>query len=159
VSSRLATTLVSAAVLAVASFATTSAHAEETVKRYPPSSVRVKLVAGGLALTAVGWGAAFLTASQWPDVPGASSQKIPVIGPWIALGHSGCAPDKPDCGAQVGFRGVLLIVDALMQAGGLAIAGEGLFMTTEADAPKKAWVRPTPYFTPGGSGVGVVGQF
>src|SRR6187397_2487247 len=59
--------------------------------RYPPSSVRPKLIIGGLAISGLAYAAAFGTASNWPEVPGSDSLKIPIFGPWIALGHSGCA--------------------------------------------------------------------
>lgn len=114
-----------------------AAHAEEPadeVRRYPPSSVRSKLVIGGLTLTGLAYGAAALSGTQWDDVPGADALKVPVVGPWIALGQSGCAPDDPDCGFILYFRGFLYVLDGFIQAGGLGIAGEGLFMTTEADA-------------------------
>src|SRR4051812_20939601 len=61
--------------------------------RYPPSSVRPKLVIGGLAISGLAYGAAIGTASNWPEVPGAAGLKIPFVGPWLALGQSGCALD------------------------------------------------------------------
>lgn len=154
------------------------AQAEEPVeetKRYPPSSVRSKLVIGGLTLTGLAYGAAALSGTQWDDVPGADALKVPVVGPWIALGQSGCAPDDPDCGFILYLRGFLYVLDGFIQAGGLGIAGEGLFMTTEAgDAPEGPDtasgaddrtlgvfedVAVMPVVTPNATGFGVVATF
>jgi hypothetical protein len=114
--------------------------------------VRPKLIAGGLVVTGLAYGAGFLAAQSWPEVPGSSELKIPVVGPWIALAKNDCAPDDPDCGFILYLRGFLTIVDGLLQAGGLAIAGEGIFMTTEAGQappakPVAITVRPAPMGT------------
>jgi len=161
----------------LAAFTASSARADEpaeseygsspTTMRYPPSSVRLKLVGGGLALSGLAYGAAYLCASTWPEAPGADQLKIPVIGPWMALGKSGCAADDPDCGFAMYFRAILTVLDGVIQAGGLGIAGEGVFMTTEANArPKKKTtessrivVRPVPVVTSRTTGLGVVGVF
>jgi hypothetical protein len=154
------------ALIAAAALTAGAAGAEETVppKRYPPSSVRAKLVAGGLAVTGLAYGAGFLAASSWPEVPGSSELKIPIVGPWIALAKNDCAPDDPDCGFILYFRGFLTILDGLLQAGGVGIAGEGIFMTTEASAaptrrPAALTLRPAPIVTGSGGGLGVVGTF
>lgn len=137
----------------------------ELPQRYPPSSVRVKLIAGGLALTGLAYGAAALSGTQWSDAPGADALKVPIVGPWIALGQNECAADDPDCGFILYLRGFLTVVDGILQAGGLGIAGEGVFMTTEAEAPAEAStaagleLRPVPMITPHSGGVGVVGRF
>ena len=158
-------THVALAFAAVISLAAASAGAQEAepVKRYPPSSVRPKLVAGGLAVTGLAYGAGFLAATSWPEVPGSEQLKIPVVGPWLALAKNDCAPDDPDCGFILYFRGFLTIVDGLMQLGGLGIAGEGLFMTTEASprrqGPPTLSIRPVPMVAASSAGVGVVGTF
>ena len=134
------------------------------VPRYPPSSVRPKLIVGGLAITGVAYGAAFLGAEATPTWPGTNELKIPVIGPWWALAQNGCPPEDPGCDAFVYLRASLLVIDGLLQAAGLAIAAEGIFMKTEAvrAAPKPAaaftW-RPSPFVTPSTAGVGFVGTF
>jgi hypothetical protein len=152
------------AVLAALALSSTTAGAQEAEEpqRYPPSSVRVKLVAGGLVVMGLAYGAGFLAASSWPDAPGASQLKIPVVGPWIALANNACAADDPDCGFVLYLRGFLTVLDGLMQLGGLGIAGEGIFMTTEASAPARASaviVRPAPIVTGTSAGLGVVGAF
>lgn len=154
------------ALLAAVSLTAASAAAQEAEqpKRYPPSSVRPKLIAGGLVVTGLAYGAGFLAAQSWPEVPGSSELKIPVVGPWIALAKNDCAPDDPDCGFILYLRGFLTIVDGLLQAGGLAIAGEGIFMTTEAGQappakPVAITVRPAPIVAGNGAGFGIVGTF
>jgi hypothetical protein len=154
------------ALLAAAPLLAASAAAQEPDQpaRYPPSSVRPKLIAGGIAVAGLAYGAGFLAASSWPEVPGSSELKIPVVGPWIALAKNDCAKDDPDCGFILYMRGFLTIIDGLMQAGGVGIAGEGVFMTTEASAAQEAkpsaiTVRPAPIVSGTGVGLGVVGTF
>lgn len=145
--------------------ASAGAEEPEAPKRYPPSSVRAKVIVGGAAVTALAYGAAFVAASSWPDVPGSSELKIPIAGPWIALAKNDCAPDDPDCGYKLYLRGALLVVDGLAQLAGLALIGEGIFMTTEARSaqpparPLSLTVRPAPVVTATGMGFGLVGTF
>ena len=137
------------------------------IRRYPPSSVRVKLVGGGLVLSGLAYGGAYLCASTWPDAPGADQLKIPVIGPWMALGKTGCAADDPDCGFAMYFRAILTVLDGVIQAGGIGIAGEGVFMTTEASGAKpskkteaaRIVVRPVPVVTGRSTDLGVISVF
>ncbi|HHH11377.1 MAG TPA: hypothetical protein ENK23_04815 [Sorangium sp.] len=133
----------------------------DQMMRYPPSSVRVGLVLGGTAVLATAYGLGVLTSQLWDDVPGSESMVIPFAGPWLALANNDCSPDTPDCGAMVHVRGVLLVVDALAQLGGLALIGEGLLMTTEADSaapPEAAW-SVAPSVSPSHAGVAVSGSF
>lgn len=149
--------------------ATAGAEDDPEMVRYPPSSVRVPLIVGGLSLTAGTYLAAFLCGTVWNDVPGADALKVPVVGPWVALAQSGCAPDDPDCGAILVLRTILTVLDGLAQVGGVGIAAEGIFMTTEADAPDDAadaastspslQLSVAPVVTPHGAGMGVVGSF
>ena len=129
---------------------------------HPPSSVRLKLALGGVAVAGGAYAMSYAMASNFPEVPGTTELKIPIVGPWLALGKSGCATDDPDCGAKVFFRGVLLVIDGLAQLGGLGLIAEGVFMKTDPSAPKKAaaftW-RPTPLVTGNVTGVGIVGSF
>jgi hypothetical protein len=115
----------------------------------------------------------------FPDVPGMKDMRIPVVGPWIAVGHSSCGTD-PDCSnVLVVVRTILMALDGAAQAGSLAVMFEGLFMPTqEAPAlpPSETPRAPPPakpapggseknlFFVPGpmtaGSiGIGVVGRF
>jgi hypothetical protein len=129
---------------------------------HPPSSVRLKLALGGVAVAGGAYAMSYAMASNFPEVPGTTQLKIPIVGPWLALGKSGCATDDPDCGAKVVFRGILLVIDGLAQLGGLGLIAEGVFMKTDPSAPKKAaaftW-RPTPLVTGNVTGVGFVGSF
>ena len=64
---------------------------------YPPPSTRYKLALVGVAVSATWYGAAYGFSALWPDAPGAEDLRIPVAGPWMALGETGCADDDPDC--------------------------------------------------------------
>ena len=133
--------------------------------RYPPSSVRPKLVAGGLVVTGLAYGGALLTASLTSDLPGSSELQIPIAGPWMSLGKIACPTDDPDCGFTLYLRGALTVIDGLMQLGGLGIAGEGLFMKTQpasattTEKSQALWIRPAPIVTSTTTGFGVVGTF
>lgn len=137
--------------------------------RYPPSSVRPRLILGGLVISGLAYAAAFGTAVSWPEVPGSKGLKIPIVGPWIALGKSGCATDDDDCGAKVYVRGVLYVLDGIAQLAGFGLIGEGIFMKTEAkSAPQKSLalglpggvtLYPVPMTTGRLTGLGFVGTF
>jgi hypothetical protein len=133
--------------------------------RYPPSTVRLPLVLGGLAFTAASYGGAAAMGAAFGDaeVPGADSLYIPLVGPFIALGQIGCSPNEPEsCGELNALRGFLYILDGLAQIGGLGIAAEGIFATTEA-APRAGGVglelRPVPIVTGEVRGIGLLGRF
>ena len=80
---------------------------------------------------------------------------------------TGCPADEPDCSPfGLAFGAALVIFDGIVQAGGLAIIGEGLFLRTSsrpAPAPKKAAhvsVRAVPLdFGKRGLGLGFAGTF
>lgn len=144
----------------------------EAPLRFPPSSVRLKLALGGVAVTGIAYAAAYGVTANWPEVPGSEFLKVPVVGPWIALGKSGCASDDSGCsGAKVALRGILYVIDGFAQLGGLGLIGEAIFMKTEAEvAPKKGLaraafsgpaitVRPVPMIGPTVTGLGFVGTF
>jgi hypothetical protein len=143
-----------------------AAFADETAtpSRYPPSTVRPKLIGGGLVVTGIAYGAAALTASLTSDLPGSSELQIPIAGPWMSLGKIACPTSDPDCGFTLYLRGALTVIDGLMQLGGLGIAGEGIFMKTEAVAPTEEktaarWIRPVPIVTGTTTGFGIIGTF
>jgi hypothetical protein len=147
--------------------------------RYPPPLVRLKVIAAGFVVTGLAWGVSFACASIWPYVPnpapgaesgppGSGQLKIPVVGPWIALGHSGCAPDEPFCGAaKVGVRDALLVIDGIVQAAGVALMLEGVIMKTSPERKKKSLalevggveMTPAPLLTPTMQGMGLRGTF
>ena len=130
--------------------------------RYPPPSVRPKLIVGGLAISGLAYAAAFGAAASWPEVPGSAQLKIPFAGPWLALGQSGCAADDPDCGAKIYLRGVLYVIGGIAQLAGLGLIGEGIFMKTEAPRQSKSLalsLQPVPMVTARFTGLGLVGSF
>jgi hypothetical protein len=144
------------------------AQAEEAAEkqRFPPSSVRGKVIAGGVIITGVGYGAALGTAYGWADAPGSNELKIPVVGPWIALGKAGCPASDPDCGFSLYLRGFLTALEGMIQIGGLGLVAQGLFMTTEAAPaapPRRSAIaftmRPVPVVTPTFTGAILVGSF
>ncbi len=160
--------LAAAAVVAAALLSSSSARAEDPPPvRYPPSSVRPKLIVGGIAVTGIAYGAAFLGAESASTWPGSTELKAPVVGPWIALAMNGCPPGE-QCDAFLYLRASLLVIDGLLQAAGLAIVAEGIVMKTEAvpltpAAPARplafTW-QPAPFVTPtGAAGFGFVGTF
>jgi hypothetical protein len=138
---------------------------------YPPPLTRLKLIGFGLLIAGGAWGASFGTATNWPTVPGSAQLKIPVVGPWIALGKSGCASDDTACGAgTIGVRGALYVLDGLAQLAGLGLIVEAIVMKTESAPEKKtsAWpalrlrgveVSAVPVTSPLMKGVGIVGTF
>jgi hypothetical protein len=149
--------------------------------RYPPSIVRLKLIAAGIVVTGLAWGVSFACAATWPYVPnpgpgaesgppGSGQLKIPVLGPWIMLGHSGCAPDEPYCPlSKIGIRDTLLVVDGIVQLAGLALITEAIVMKTSPPVKKSTSLlglrvggielTPTPIVTPTVTGLGVSGSF
>ena len=117
---------------------------EAPARRYPPPSTRFKLIGTGIGITGAAWGFAFGAASGWPEVPGSSELKIPVVGPWLALGKSGCATGDSDCGAKIAMRGILYVIDALVQIGGLGLVVERLGKLSGRAArgrPRARWRR------------------
>ncbi len=158
-----------AALGAAALVTTTPARADDPPLRYPPSSARWKLVAGGGGIFAGSYGIGAALAAAFPEVPGSEAMYVPVAGPWIALGQSGCATDDPGCEVMPIVRGVLYVFDGFIQAGGLAIAGEGIFGTTESAAPTTGvreeprasaiTVTPVPVVTRDRTGLAFAGTF
>lgn len=133
-------------------------------RRYPPSSVRPKIIVAGIAVTGLAYGGALLGAALAPDLPGMDDMRIPIVGPWISLAQMDCPADEEDCSAELVLRGILTVADGLMQIGGLAIVGEGIFMTTEAVAsaepkPQAFTIRAAPIVTGSMTGIGITGTF
>ncbi len=132
----------------------------------PPSGARSTHIVAGVATTGVSYGLAVGASYLFPDFRGASDLRIPVAGPWLALGRTGCPATDPDCSPVLLVFGALLtIIDGVSQAGGLAIVGEGLFLNTSSGRalPRKA-AGPTWRAVPlnlgkDGTGLGVVGTF
>lgn len=133
----------------------------------PPTSAKTYLIVGGLAATAASYGLAVAGSYLAPDNPGAKQLRIPVAGPWMSLAKTGCKGDDDSCSpAGLVFGAILTILDGVVQAGGLAIAGEGLFLNTSSGpaAPTKKAATTTLHAVPldfgrRGLGMGFVGTF
>jgi hypothetical protein len=100
------------------------------------------------------------------DHRGIKDLRIPIAGPWIALGKTGCPTSDPDCSVfPLVFGALVTILDGVVQVGGLAVVGEGLFLktSTRRAAPQKAagpTLRAVPLdFGRNGVGLGLVGSF
>jgi hypothetical protein len=103
---------------------------------YPPPSARWAVTLGGLGAAVAFYGGAVGASYAFPDVPGAKDLRIPLVGPWQAIAHNGCAPNETDCSdAWVAFRTIITALDGVAQAGSLVIAIEGLFLPTQEVSP------------------------
>jgi hypothetical protein len=130
--------------------------------RYPPYSVRPKLIIGGLGLIALSYGTGFLVSRLAPDQPGISKVEIPFAGPWLAIPENRCVEyASTDCTPELVARGVIYGVAGLAQIGGLALVIEAIAMKTQAPAPKPdaAFVMPIPIVSPTMVGFGFAGRF
>lgn len=132
--------------------------------RYPPSSVRAKLIVGGITLFALSYGAGFLASELAPTQPGAAKLQIPFVGPWIGISQNKCVEyGSTDCTPELVGRAFGYSVAGLAQLGGLALVTEGLVMKTQAVAPtpppETAFIAPVPIVSPTMLGFGFVGRF
>lgn len=150
------------------SLASTPCFAQEDAPeppRYPPSTVRPKLIAGGLGLIALSYGTGFLVSELAPDQPGIAKLQIPFAGPWMAIPENRCIEyASTDCTPELVGRGFIYGIAGLMQIGGLALVTEALVMKTQAPAPPRpapdmAFVAPIPIVSPTMVGFGLVGRF
>jgi len=131
-------------------------------QRYPPSSVRAKIILGGLGLFALSYGTGFLVSELIPEQPGIAKLRYPVVGPWIGIpenksvqyGSQGLPPEPVR-------RGLIYGVAGLAQIGGLALVTEALIMKTQAPAPKPdaAFIMPVPIVSPTMVGLTFTGRF
>jgi len=157
-----------ATALAEEPFPTPAASAPPT-DELPPPGARTNLIVTGAATTIVSYGLALGVSYLLPeeDLRGSKDLRIPVAGPWLALGRTGCPSSDTNCSVIPLIVGsVLKVLDGVAQAGGLGIVGEGLFLNTSngTRAPRKAQLGPTVQAVPlnfekGGVGLGVVGTF
>jgi hypothetical protein len=148
------------------------------VDELPPPGARATHIVAGAATTVVSYGlalgASYLFEPQ--DLNGAKDLRIPIAGPWMALGRTGCPASEPDCSpATLVVGAILMIFDGVAQAGGLGVIGEGLFLNTSSARPAaqksqsgqtpglhaaQASVRAVPFnFGKDGVGLGVIGSF
>jgi len=132
----------------------------------PPPGTRTSLLLAGATTTVVAYGLALGTSFlvKEDDLRGSRDLRIPVAGPWISIGRTGCPASDTDCSKIPLVIGAFLkAFDGIVQAGGLAVIGEGLFLRQAPPAPRKA-EGPTAHAVPlsferGGLGLGFVGTF
>lgn len=130
--------------------------------RYPPSSVRAKIIIGGLGLFALSYGTSFLVSELIPEQPGIAKLQYPVVGPWMGIAENKCVEyGSTDCTPELVGRGVIYGVVGLAQIGGLALVTEALVMKTQAPAPKPeaAFIMPVPIVSPTMVGLSFTGRF
>lgn len=171
--------LLAAAAAAVLVLAGPSARADEPVRPrrhdvgvYPHTSTRLPLFLIGAGTTVLAYGAALTPSYVWPTAPGASDLRIPIAGPFLALGKTGCAKTDPGCSTLiVVLRAILTGIDGVAQVGGVGIMGEALFLPTTIDSPSASrrhrrqtarsfQIMPVPMVSGrDGLGLGVVGRF
>ena len=88
---------------------------------HPSAGARVNVLLAGAALGVGSYGVAYGTSYLWSNAPTARDLRIPVVGPWMALGGAKCGSREPSCGT---FTVVLRTVFATL-SGQAAIAGAG----------------------------------
>ncbi len=134
-------------------------------KAVPPEGTSSRLVWTGVGLAA-GWYAVNLGASLlWQDAPASSDWRIPVAGPWMALGDVRCGEPETSCGDfLLTARTAITLIASVGQVGGLFAIAEGLFLKTPANGAPAAQAREPrwmamPVALPGGAAVHLVGEF
>jgi hypothetical protein len=143
----------------------------------PPDGARTRAIVVGAALTAGWYGASVGTSYLWPDAPNAKDLRLPVVGPWMALGNVGCGDAESGCSTgTVIARTVLGVVSGVGQAGGLFAIVEGLLMDTGSTSsaapsgpgertsgarsgPVASWSAAPVMLPDGGAGVELFGRF
>jgi len=150
----------------------------------PSSSTRTGVSLTGLLLTGAFYGVSLASSFAWSDWQGAPAARVPLLGPFFALGAVSCSYDNPnynpngpdddtnlrtslepgcDTGDEV-FRGILAGLSAVGQIGGMALIAEGLLMPTVE--PVSSGVNSsgfravaTPVITPSTIGFSFSGSF
>jgi len=121
---------------------------------YPPPSARWAVMGVGLATTGFFYGAAVGMSYAFPDVPGAQDLRKPIIGPWLAIAHNGCAASEGEQCSTVWlvFRAIAEGIGGVAQAGGVLVMLEGVFMPTqykpETRRAPQTPSTPTPWSPP-----------
>jgi hypothetical protein len=117
----------------------------------PPDGTRGRVLLTGAALT-VGWyGVGVGTSYIWPDAKNARDLRIPVAGPWMALGDVGCGSKETRATCSDGIvvlRTTMAVLSGIGQAGGLLALVEGLFLDT-GNAAGNSSVTPPQGDAPG----------
>jgi hypothetical protein len=147
---------------------------------YPAPSTRVPLFLLGAGTTAVWYGAAVGGSYLYPTARGADELRIPIAGPWMSLGQTGCPKTTPNCSTfWMVVAAVFKTLDGIGQAGGVLIMAEGLLLPTvepknsaassqagflprsrrATTATEGISLRPLPLVTENTLGLGVRGAF
>lgn len=136
---------------------------------YPPPSTGPRLVLTGALLTAGWYGGAVGMSYLWPDSDGAKDLRIPVAGPFMSLGKTGCGDQETGCTTfTIVIRTILTTFAGVGQAGGILAMVEGFAMPTgprKVSKPpppklKRSLVRVAPVVSAShGVTVGLTGQF
>jgi hypothetical protein len=134
----------------------------------PTRAAPINLALTGAAVTGVWYGGALGASFIWHEQPFTPSLRIPIAGPWLAMTKDmECTTNPPDFECDTAFevvRYVLLAVDGVGQATGLAFMLEALFMPSAPAAPPPreksahARLRPFPLVTGDAVGVGLAGE-
>ncbi len=135
----------------------------------PPPGARTRVLLTGFALTAGWYGASVGTSYLWSDAPNAKDLRLPVVGPWMALGDAGCGGSESGCSTPlVIFRTAIAIVSGVGQIGGLFGITEGLLMDTGSTTPSaqardfsaaRVTATAVPVLLPDGALVEISGRF
>lgn len=111
----------------------------------PPDGTRGRVLLTGAALTAGWYGIGVGTSYIWPDAKNARDLRIPVAGPWMALGNVGCSSKETKATCSDGIvvlRTTLAVLSGIGQAGGLFAFMEGLFLDTGNGAGNSSVTPP-----------------
>jgi hypothetical protein len=150
----------------------------------PPESSRWLLMGVGVGTTALWYAGALGLREMWPSQAHRTDLQIPVAGPFMDLTHTGCPSWNTGCSKfQLVVRTLLVTLDAIGQAGGVALVLQGAVLSTSsgesparsmpsAGAPvsvsrsttrrrseRSVSAVPMPWFDETGGGIGIVGQF
>jgi len=103
----------------------------------PPPAVRWKTLFIGTAVFGGFYGGALAASYGWSQDPGAEDLRIPLVGPWLKLGHTTLCANLPESSTPCSdplqvVGGILSVVSGIGQLGGVALMLEGAFMRTGA---------------------------
>lgn len=127
----------------------------------PSPAAPTNLALTGAVVTGVWYGGALGASFIWSNAPWSTEMKIPIAGPWLSINQLDCR-GEPDCTTLLEVvRVVLVSIDGVGQAAGLAFIAESLFMPSTADKPppkSSSKLRPFPIVTSNVLGLGVAGE-
>jgi hypothetical protein len=117
------------------------------------------LLATGIGIFAVGYGASAVTAAV-SDRDADKNLFIPVVGPWLDLADRDC--DRNPCHGNEDLNKAMIITSGVVQGAGVLIGVGSLFIPEKVET-KRVAVQPKLRFTPlslgRGAGFGAVGTF